>query len=716
MNFEWLKSTISDILSGTLDWDSMIITIREAAPPFEIRIYVIAGLLGSFFLINGICLILRKRKVRAGIAGSSSSDVKTSEVNLKPFTPASKSTEIVKPRKGIIRRIFGNVSSFLWRRKLVLLNTLLIVLAGVVSWFTFFVRPNVVVTTPVRGGYMNSGEQVVEIEFDLPFDEDNIKFNVSPDVEGEWVFEDASTLLPFKRKAKFYIKESFFPGSEVVIYVTGLRQWWSSGQDHEHAVEFHSPKIPNIVSVIPGNLSENIPVDSEVLVEYDSPVGEFVDMKIEIDPVVDFDLEENGGNSYALKFDESLGQDQEYNVDIYRTLRSYDVESGEDIKTGDTENIKTVIFKTVTTPLVGSYSPKGSSVLADSVIKVVFDQSMDHDSVESHFSIEPSVEGEITWEDEKIFILTPKNPLKKETKFEVLFEKGILSEYSGVTEEDISIKFETIGRAAVSSISPVSGSYGMDPKSTNVVVAFNQNVDHVSAQQHFSISPAVAGSFAWDGNSLIYYTAGKINYSTRYTVSVSAGVKTIDGLDSTENFSYYFVTRDNIFTLSVPWYKQQESFTCNIAATKMALAYRGVYVSESQIKSAIGTGGDPNVNWVPDYGVHWGPIASYIGNYRSVSVKSGWNVAALAKEVEKGNPVIVWWYNRYSQPAGSFTLESGATGYTGMHSEVVRGFIGDSSNPTSLMTNDPWRGQLTYGQSSFVSTWGYLGYTAIVVY
>lgn len=716
MNSEILKNVVTDILRGTLDWDSTLITFREAAPPFEIRVYVIAGLLGSFFLINGLFLFFRKRRIRRGAGVSSSTGVKTSEVNLKPFTPASKSTEIVKPKKGIIRRVLRNVSRFLWRKKLVILNTLLIILAGAISWFTFFVRPNVVVTTPVRDGYMSSGEQVIEIEFDLPFDEDNIKFNVSPDVEGEWKFENASSLLPVKRKAKFYTKESFFPGSEVVIYVTGLRQWWSSGQDHEQAVEFHSPSIPNIVSVNPGDLSENVPVDSEVLVEYDSPIGDFVDIKIEVDPGIEFELEENGGNSYALKFEEPLCQDQEYNVDIYRTPRSYDVESGEDIETGDTENIQNLTFKTVTTPLVDSYAPKGSSVLADSVIKVVFDQSMDHDSVEAHFSIEPSVDGEITWEDEKTFILTPKDPLKKETKFEVLFTKGILSEYSGVTEEDISIKFETIGRVVVSSISPVSGSYGLNPKSTNVVVAFNQKVDHASAQQHFSISPAVAGSFAWDGNSLIYYTAGKINYSTRYNVSVSAGVKTIDGLDSTENFSYYFVTRDNIFTFGVPWYKQQEGFTCNIAAIRMALAYRGVYVSEGQIKSAIGTGGDPNVNWVAGYGVHWGPAASYIGNYRNVSVKSGWNVAALAQEVEKGNPVIVWWYNRYSQPAGSFTLDSGATGYTGMHSEVVRGFIGDSSNPTSLMTNDPWRGQLTYSQSSFVSTWGYLGYTAIVVY
>ena len=48
--------------------------------------------------------------------------------------------------------------------------------------------------------------------------------------------------------------------------------------------------------------------------------------------------------------------------------------------------------------------------------------------------------------------------------------------------------------------------------------------------------------------------------------------------------------------------------------------------------------------------------------------------------------------------------------------KIVRGFVGDSSNPTSLLTNDPWRGRLTYSRALFTSTWSYLGYTAIVVY
>ena len=148
----------------------------------------------------------------------------------------------------------------------------------------------------------------------------------------------------------------------------------------------------------------------------------------------------------------------------------------------------------------------------------------------------------------------------------------------------------------------------------------------------------------------------------------------------------------------------------------MALAYRGVILSENAIQSAVGTGTDPNANWVPGYGVHIDPIANYISKYRNVSVKHNWNVTDMLKEVTNGNPVMIWEYNRYSQPYGSFTFSNGVTGYTGMHSEIVRGYIGDINNPTHILTNDPWRGRLTYDIATFNSVWSYLNNTALVVY
>ncbi len=621
---------------------------------------------------------------------------------------------------------FGKVK-YLWCRMmnlwpfrhLFLFGNFLGVIVIVFLAFTAFgLRPVVLSSTPEFGGNMSEGDQKIEVEFDLPVNSDDIKFNISPEVDGRWELEPIWDGAPLYRRAIFHPGESIFPDKKVVVYVVSVQPWWADGDGHEESIEFESPAIPEIEEISPGDGSDQVPVDSDLDVYYDAPVGDFVELVYEIEPEVEFEVEENGGTSHKIDFNENLSQDAEYSMKIYRTPRSYDPDTGEDVERGETEEIASASFKTVQTPLLAEYSPKGTGVLVDMPISVVFEQEMDRMSVEESFSVSPAIDGVISWKDDKTFTYTPNSDLPKETEYTVKFAADMKNKYGGKTEEDITFKFTTIGKVSVKSISPVNGGSGLDPKSANIVVEFNQEVDHASAQQHFSVSPAVSGSFGWEGNKMIYYSAGKLAYSTRYTVTISAGVKTVHGLDSDQNFSYYFVTRNNIFTIGVPYYSQQEMFTCNLAAARMALAYRGVYVSEAQMKSSIGVGQNPNADWVSGYGVHAGPVSGFIGAYRGNSVISGCgsnNAATVAQEVEKGNPVVLWWYNRYSTPAGTFTLPGGYTGYRGMHSEVVYGFVGDSSNPTSIYTRDPWRGSLTYSRSGFEGNWAYLGCTAIVV-
>jgi uncharacterized protein YvpB len=731
-------NTVLEFIKGDISSEQAATELIEFVPPFELRIYILLGILSLFLIVNGAVILLRfqsskkskgkkfsllnpirnliskfKKKLKRRNKGRNKG--KTEKVKDTKVAESHKSHNSAKKSRFTILLKACNFFKKLFRRSLLIFNVSFLVVFIAVIGVTIFTRPILLSSNPVEGARMKNGEETITVEFDIPVDKNSIEFNLSPDVEGKWKFEQIVPWLPYSRRATFHPRQSFFPDKEVIVYIVGLRSSFFSGKKHELALEFKSPLIPDIASTSPKDKDINIAVDEEVITEFDSDLGDFVDIAYKVEPAVEFETDFNGDKS-VLKFKKPLQQDQNYKVEIFRTPRSYDIRSGEDIEKGDTESIKTFSFNTVTTPLVKSYEPKGDSARADKKIKIEFDQSMDQQSVEDKFSINPEVKGEIKWDDDKTLVFEPEKDLKKETAYEVKVAKGALSKVSGMIEDDIVLNFTTIGRVKVISHSPVNGASGLNPGSTNVVVEFNQQVDHGSAQSRFSISPAVSGNFGWEGNKLVFYSAGKLAYNTRYTVTVNSGVKTVHGLDSNQPFSFVFVTKPNIVALNVPWYKQQEGFTCNLAAARMALAYRGVYVSENQIRSAIGTGGDPNVNWVSGYGVHWGPIANYIGNYRRVSVKSGWNTAALAKEVENGNPVIVWWYNRYSQPPGAYTLDSGATGYMGMHSEVVRGFIGSSSNPTSLMTNDPWRGRLTYSRGLFDSTWAYMGYIAVVVY
>jgi uncharacterized protein YvpB len=212
-----------------------------------------------------------------------------------------------------------------------------------------------------------------------------------------------------------------------------------------------------------------------------------------------------------------------------------------------------------------------------------------------------------------------------------------------------------------------------------------------------------------------YAIAGSLGYLTKYRYYVNTGVMAEYGTDSTAVISGSFTTKSNVTLLGVPLYSQPlGTFICNLVATRMVLAYKGIYVSNSQVQNSLGTGSNPNVDYVDGYGVHWGPVNTYLHSKGvSSEIKQGWNLTALLNEVAQGHPVILWWWNRYGSQY-TFNL-GGATAYNEMHSEVVVGFVGEPSNPSSIITNDPWRGRLYYTPSTFNATWSYIGKTAIVV-
>ncbi|MCA9397285.1 Ig-like domain-containing protein [candidate division WWE3 bacterium] len=593
---------------------------------------------------------------------------------------------------------------------------ILIIYLGIVIRQTIQERPYVAWTNPSQNSRLTTAAPNITIHFTVPVDKDNITFYTSPVIEGEWIWSDGPAHLPLYQNVTFHPKESFYPNSHIVVYMVGLRSAWNSTDSHELALDYSAPRIPRVLGAKPDTNATNVPIDSTIEILYDGPVGPYIDTHVDIQPKVDdFEISLTP-TSHLISFGEPLKQDQEYTISLYLTPRSYDVLTQEDIERGDSSKISEITFHTVTTPLINSFEPRGDTVMPDSTITITFDQEMQRPSVMKHFSIEPKIEGKLDWSDVNILTFTPDAPLPKDTSFTITLSEGMESVAGGATGEPIHLLFKTIGPVTPVAIYPTANTSGLDPQTTNISITFDQEVEHESAQKAFRISPAVAHSFEWEENTMKVITAGNLTFSTRYNVTLASGIETIYGLDSDQEYNFQFTTKSDIFSLSVPYYRQEETFTCNIAATRMALAYRGVILSEDAIQSAVGIGDNPNSNWVPGYGTHVDTIANFVSQYRKTTKHNDWNVPDMLREVEKGNPVIIWEYNRYSQPYGSFTLPSGIIGYKGMHSEVVRGYIGNIDNPSHILTNDPWRGQLTYDINTFKSVWSYLNNTALVIY
>ncbi len=73
-----------------------------------------------------------------------------------------------------------------------------------------------------------------------------------------------------------------------------------------------------------------------------------------------------------------------------------------------------------------------------------------------------------------------------------------------------------------------------------ISISFSEAMNTASAQSAFSISPAVSGTFSWEGNRMIFTHSNILDVSKKYTVTIGTGAKDTIGnyLTSAYNFSF----------------------------------------------------------------------------------------------------------------------------------------------------------------------------------
>jgi uncharacterized protein YvpB len=191
--------------------------------------------------------------------------------------------------------------------------------------------------------------------------------------------------------------------------------------------------------------------------------------------------------------------------------------------------------------------------------------------------------------------------------------------------------------------------------------------------------------------------------------------------------------------LPVEFDRQDHALSCEAADLKMALAYRGVRVSESQlladirfdltpkrIEGGMTVWGDPNVGFVGNvdgrmmqdgYGVHWDPVAKAANIYRRAEVMTGGTATRLAAEIARGNPVITWGYLG-SGRVYTWTTPSGrqVKAINGEHPVVVHGFKGTTDDPEGFFVVDPIYGKKYMKTSDFMENWESFGYNGVIIY
>jgi len=304
---------------------------------------------------------------------------------------------------------------------------------------------------------------------------------------------------------------------------------------------------------------------------------------------------------------------------------------------------------------------------------------------------------------------------------------------------------------------------------SSLIIKFDKPVKRQELQ-HF-ITPEVYGEWKFEDpliknhlfRTLVFVPAIDFKSNTQYQVELENIVSPL-GIGFGGNFSFNFQTetlspKENfqakaqsknlqdsqadlastpgeITIIDIPLDWQDHPLSCEAASLKMALNGKGIYVSEEDIMRKIGYDqtphkgniwGDPYQAYVGDidgkicdtgYGVYWEPVAKTANLWREAEAFSVWNLEGLIKEIELGNPVIVWG----TLPVGTLTDCSWYTpdgeyikAYRETHVRLVIGFIGDAENPSKIIINDPLSGRLYWSTAYFLTNWKAFRYSGVAI-
>lgn len=307
----------------------------------------------------------------------------------------------------------------------------------------------------------------------------------------------------------------------------------------------------------------------------------------------------------------------------------------------------------------------------------------------------------------------------------------------------------------VVNISPSGGALDV-PLNSTLVISFDKPVKRQEIQP--LISPQVHGEWRFENplienhlfKTLVFIPAIEFEPGTQYRVKIE-NIKGF-GFEKSSSFQFTFKTysepqdevsepettktKPKVTILEIPLDWQDYALSCEAACLKMALTGKGVFISEDEIMEKIGYDldsrreniwGDPYEKYVGDidgkmcktgYGVYWWPVAKAGQNWRETEAFSGWEIKDLTREIEAGNPIIVWgvlpvdtltdcsWYTS----EGKYVLAFKET-----HVRLVIGFIGPENNPSKIILNDPLSGRLYWLTDYFLENWKVFNNSGVLI-
>jgi uncharacterized protein YvpB len=247
-----------------------------------------------------------------------------------------------------------------------------------------------------------------------------------------------------------------------------------------------------------------------------------------------------------------------------------------------------------------------------------------------------------------------------------------------------------------------------------ITIIASTELDPISVEKSFTIIPNVPGTFSVNGRVATFKPDAILAPQTKYTINLTTQLHGKGGQFLLENITQSFETEPNLKILSVPYYRQQFSRSCEAASLRMALAYKGTVTNDMEIINAAGYNPrEPDwVNKIWDdpyemfvgyidapkvgYGIYAQALAKAAKEFgHETKVLINPSVKQIASEVIAGNPVVMWGYINDTVPKLSyFNTESGKRIpiYSNEHARTITGVVGSEHDPVGFYVHDPLSG------------------------
>ena len=401
---------------------------------------------------------------------------------------------------------------------------------------------------------------------------------IDPPTEGSFVWADDRTLL-FQPAYPGWQR-----GRQYQLLVTAA----ASGLAEDHVHAFTVDGRLEVAYVIPGDGDREVPVEAQILVQFNRSVAALTVLQagpapevLEFDPPIAGEGEWLNTSLYRFTPSEGLLPSTQYEVRIPAGLTS--------VAAGVLEADFAWSFETIQ-PAITRFAPEDGSkfVEPDGPFVVAFNQPMDRASVEAGLVIRDedgsAVAASFAWsEGDTVVALTPAEPLALGTAHALSAPAGLRGASGGAMPSNRSSRFTVVEQPKLVRTDPPAGASDAWPD--NVTLYYNNPMDIESFEDRITISGIHPDDITlrwYDWSSGTVRIRVRLEYSTEYTVSVAEGARDRGGrtLPASEfSFTTRALTVSPSLSLAAP-----ASFVTFSAADPQVLYYHARAVVEAQFR------------------------------------------------------------------------------------------------------------------------------------